>query len=552
MAGAACAPGRADARRRSVRRSRRPDRRAAARGGDVRSGARGRLRGWPCATSRRARSSRRIVTRRGAPQRPACGLHARELAACYDPARGAAAGGTSRARRSQRAGAGRARLSVPSDPITRRWRQPDALRLRVDRGRDGRCAVLVEGGSPTATSSSVAARRSGRRRTAGAAERGLTRSRRGDLRHERHSFLAAALRIVPALPQGPAGRYPGRCVCPACLGYAAATHIARAGVGVAPAPRRNAGPLRGRSHGGGIGQVEPRPVARGGDAEARRPSRRDLTGTPPRGSGGDVGAARRGRSSGGRARAARGGRSRGAPGRAPTRRGGGRGTGSPPRRGARDSRIRRDVGPARRRVGAARSRGTGSGSPSTLRDRSETDGCFPPVLAPPSGPASRGPRPALVLEPGDEIPAPASARPCARAASRGAPLSPVARPRHPARREKHVLRRASSRWAGSSGDRRGAPARVERLVAASGARIVHHASSDHARFQEDDLSRALERGFGRRGRGAHHREGRGPVAARIETAHTGAGDRTSSRRSTPSSRISTASSPPVARYPAMP
>lgn len=40
----------------------------------------------------------------------------------------------------------------------------------------------------------------------------------------------------------------------------------------------------------------------------------------------------------------------------------------------------------------------------------------------------------------------------------------------------------------------GAPARVERLVAASGARIVHHASfPDHARFQEDELFRALER-----------------------------------------------------------
>jgi tetraacyldisaccharide 4'-kinase len=40
----------------------------------------------------------------------------------------------------------------------------------------------------------------------------------------------------------------------------------------------------------------------------------------------------------------------------------------------------------------------------------------------------------------------------------------------------------------------GAPARVERLVAASGARIVHHASfPDHARFQEDALARALER-----------------------------------------------------------
>jgi tetraacyldisaccharide 4'-kinase len=40
----------------------------------------------------------------------------------------------------------------------------------------------------------------------------------------------------------------------------------------------------------------------------------------------------------------------------------------------------------------------------------------------------------------------------------------------------------------------GAPARVERLVAASGARIVHHASfPDHARFQEDELARALER-----------------------------------------------------------
>ena len=40
----------------------------------------------------------------------------------------------------------------------------------------------------------------------------------------------------------------------------------------------------------------------------------------------------------------------------------------------------------------------------------------------------------------------------------------------------------------------GAPARVERLVAASGARIVHHASfPDHARFQEDELVRALER-----------------------------------------------------------
>lgn len=41
----------------------------------------------------------------------------------------------------------------------------------------------------------------------------------------------------------------------------------------------------------------------------------------------------------------------------------------------------------------------------------------------------------------------------------------------------------------------GAPERVERLVAASGARIVHHASfPDHARFQEGDLARALERG----------------------------------------------------------
>jgi tetraacyldisaccharide-1-P 4'-kinase len=39
----------------------------------------------------------------------------------------------------------------------------------------------------------------------------------------------------------------------------------------------------------------------------------------------------------------------------------------------------------------------------------------------------------------------------------------------------------------------GAPARVERLVAASGARIVHHASfPDHAKFQEDELARALE------------------------------------------------------------
>ncbi|HZV91147.1 MAG TPA: tetraacyldisaccharide 4'-kinase [Candidatus Nitrosocosmicus sp.] len=41
----------------------------------------------------------------------------------------------------------------------------------------------------------------------------------------------------------------------------------------------------------------------------------------------------------------------------------------------------------------------------------------------------------------------------------------------------------------------GAPERVERLVAASGARIVHHASfPDHARFREADLARALERG----------------------------------------------------------
>jgi len=41
----------------------------------------------------------------------------------------------------------------------------------------------------------------------------------------------------------------------------------------------------------------------------------------------------------------------------------------------------------------------------------------------------------------------------------------------------------------------GAPERVERLVAASGARIVHHASfPDHARFHEGDLARALERG----------------------------------------------------------
>jgi tetraacyldisaccharide 4'-kinase len=40
----------------------------------------------------------------------------------------------------------------------------------------------------------------------------------------------------------------------------------------------------------------------------------------------------------------------------------------------------------------------------------------------------------------------------------------------------------------------GAPARVERLVAASSARIVHHASfPDHARFREDELSRALDR-----------------------------------------------------------
>ena len=41
----------------------------------------------------------------------------------------------------------------------------------------------------------------------------------------------------------------------------------------------------------------------------------------------------------------------------------------------------------------------------------------------------------------------------------------------------------------------GAPERVERLVTASGARIVHHASfPDHARFAEDALERALERG----------------------------------------------------------
>ena len=40
----------------------------------------------------------------------------------------------------------------------------------------------------------------------------------------------------------------------------------------------------------------------------------------------------------------------------------------------------------------------------------------------------------------------------------------------------------------------GSPARVERLAAASGARIVHHASfPDHARFQEDALARVLER-----------------------------------------------------------
>jgi tetraacyldisaccharide-1-P 4'-kinase len=40
----------------------------------------------------------------------------------------------------------------------------------------------------------------------------------------------------------------------------------------------------------------------------------------------------------------------------------------------------------------------------------------------------------------------------------------------------------------------GAPSRVERLLAASGARIVLHASfPDHARFREDDLARALDR-----------------------------------------------------------
>lgn len=41
----------------------------------------------------------------------------------------------------------------------------------------------------------------------------------------------------------------------------------------------------------------------------------------------------------------------------------------------------------------------------------------------------------------------------------------------------------------------GAPDRVERLVAASGAHVVHHAAfPDHARFEQDDLARALERG----------------------------------------------------------
>jgi tetraacyldisaccharide 4'-kinase len=102
---------------------------------------------------------------------------------------------------------------------------------------------------------------------------------------------------------------------------------------------------------------------------------------------------------------------------------------------------------------------------------------------------------ALVLEPGDEVLAPAL-----RVARARAPQAAVLRFLRSLDRVTSLgERNASSGGLPPGGPVAlvtgvGAPARVERLVAASGARIVHHASfPDHARFQEDELSRALER-----------------------------------------------------------
>ncbi|HET9940910.1 MAG TPA: tetraacyldisaccharide 4'-kinase [Candidatus Eisenbacteria bacterium] len=121
----------------------------------------------------------------------------------------------------------------------------------------------------------------------------------------------------------------------------------------------------------------------------------------------------------------------------------------------------------------------------------------------PAGPLRRPPRTlreahvvAFVLEPGDEI-----GDATLRAVREHAPRAAVLRFRRSLDRRTPLARHDDLADASLSGKTValvtavGAPERVERLVAASGARVVHHASfPDHARFREDDLARALERG----------------------------------------------------------
>jgi tetraacyldisaccharide 4'-kinase len=121
----------------------------------------------------------------------------------------------------------------------------------------------------------------------------------------------------------------------------------------------------------------------------------------------------------------------------------------------------------------------------------------------PAGPLRRPPRTlreahvvAFVLEPGDEIDDATLG-----AVRERAPRAALLRFRRSLDRRTALGRHGDPVHAPLSGAAValvtgvGAPERVERLVAASGARIVHHASfPDHARFREDDLARALDRG----------------------------------------------------------
>jgi hypothetical protein len=221
-------------------------------------------------------------------------------------------------------------------------------------------------------------------RAAGAADRGLDCHRVVGGSRRR-----AALRRRTAASRDPSSA-PGRDARARCRGPSRSQPLApglrrrlgrgaRACVVVAPWSRRHARPLCGRPHGGGSGKSSLVRWARGSDRGPWRAPRRGLARTRPRGWGQDRGAARRDGLSGRPAHASRRRRGRRASdGARATSAVVAVGRDRPPRGSAAGSRIWRDLGAARRRMGAGLARvgqalGRG-GSHAPLRKRMD---CLP-------------------------------------------------------------------------------------------------------------------------------------------------------------------------------